>query len=235
MILFLMILAIPILSFSTCIIILRGDNYICVATDSKRTMTDPYTGKLMGTQQIEKVHAVGMIYFAVSGHDDAALTKYATLAITTTKDPIKAAKYFSDLMIAHYNDLMRLEQSLPKSDYQYYLHNALGGVTFFGFRNEKPYMYMVELIMKEIDGHPSVSATRDNDTPFMILGYRDHIQALSDIEFKAILKKSPSNPLPACVELVQLEISKHPDDIGCPIITLFLDSKQPHWGKAVCH
>lgn len=219
-------------SIATCIVIMQQKHSIVVAADSRRmyyNTLSPNSKKI--AQSICKIHQRGSIYFAVAGHDDSTLTSLAMSSLVNYGNLGEAMDHFGKNMCRKYLPQMEHEKRFNKESYTYYLTSALAGVAFFGFDKGNPYTYTVYFYMNDKLGSNNSIQTNISykimSTPFAVLGFSDHIEKMSVDAIDQLLKTKSS--ISVVESLVQLEVSKHPDDIAAPIDLLVLNNGIPNW------
>lgn len=209
------LLLLPCLLNSTCIVIIKTANAVFVAADTRSTIT-VYTEKgnsIITYKTIEKINHVGKYYFAISGHADQALLKEA-LKIDTNKSIVNNAKSFGERMKLFYLERMQAEKEKSPKQYNEWLNNYLCEVAFFSNINGKPNIVKVTMKLKEIKGIINVSYQIHENQDVVILGARDHIEKLSDSQWKKLIDKD--YPEVTSAKLVMLEMNYH-SEVACPL------------------
>ncbi|HVU97982.1 MAG TPA: hypothetical protein VHE34_22315 [Puia sp.] len=228
----LLCLLIPFQPFATSIVIAIVGNFIYAAADSKSVVTDQY-GRLMRVDTIRKIFVKKNMGFAIAGHFDSVLRMEASLSIREGRSPKVCGDTFAARMKKQYQWVMEMEKETAPPEYQYYLHNALGDVVFFQVKNAVPSLCLVEIVMNERNGKTVISQN-SYATPFVAIGIADHIISISPQEHQKMRRAREGHWELYCADLVQVELSKHVADIGCPIRTMAWTSKGITWGKAQC-
>jgi hypothetical protein len=225
----------PLNLFSTCIIIARSKDVIYVAADSKSVFHN-MNGKYLGESQILKINNVGNRYFAVTGHDEQFLTPQATRLLKLNEDLNKVIRDFCETVKKHYQLMMASEKKTFPSDYNYYLHNSLSNIAFFGFKNNSSYLKNVEFSLIQKGSQDIIRYSIVDSFLILPLGIHDHLDKLSPEQMINTANNSDQNNIQIGLgNLVQYELIKHEDYIGCPIHLLKLTKEKAQWSLGSCH
>jgi hypothetical protein len=216
---------VPAYLFSTCIVVAKTKNSILVAADSRSNfynVFDPNSAKT--ALSICKIHNVNDIYFAVAGHGDNLLAQECFNSLKETKDINKAINNLGKSMMQQYSDMMSKEKEKNQPNYNYYLKNALAGISFFEVKKNIPILYYIEFSMKN-DGSIRYNITQP---PIVFMGIHDHIEALPGDKIKEMLFNK-AGFIYGLESFVKLEIKNHPNDIAYPIDLLELKQGEVNW------
>ena len=212
-------LAIPILTYPTCIVIFNYKNVIYVAADSKRHFPT-------GDQTICKIHRVGNVYLSVSSLSDPLFTPLADAAIKI-KGPLKLKMANLKRVAIHFYD--SIFRARPE------LYNVWGiGVNdtypvayigFFSFINGKAVLNKMTVhIVRSIMGNtPDVGANQEYNLKMAILGADSHTYDSTMLEVSQIYK-STADWLERAKQMVELERKYDTVNIGIPIRLFKLSS-----------
>lgn len=220
----------PFITHSTCICICKTPTTIYVAADSKRLITVSGEGKNFNLiQNICKIHCVGDIYFAISGHDDGGIYDAAMCSLKKNKNLDFIIKEFSDSIVRLLKKDFALEREIDNKTYNYYLKNiGCGQVSFFGFKNKVPFLKTIQFMLKENNGI-EITYQIYSDLSSVTLGFHDHIDLLSDEEKSKFSPHKGESFVYYFEKYIQLEISKHPNEVGNPIDLLELSANGAKW------
>ena len=186
-------------SYSTCIVILKMNNIIYVAADSRSNVyniLNPNSTVL--ATSICKIHSTKNVFFAVSGHGDQTLTSEASKSLTKNKNVKLAIIDFCKKMKLVYQNIMNREKISNPKNYDYYLHNSLAGVSFFGFENGKAYITTAIISMGEKKSNPNnpsetiITYAIGEHQSQANLGISAEIKSLSDDQMRILFDPSKS-------------------------------------------
>jgi hypothetical protein len=227
-------LLVPFQQFATSIVILAFGNSIYAASDSKSTLSNFATGQPAGSTSIQKIFIKDGIGFAVSGHFDRLLQTQAEASIAPGRDILACIDTFASRMEKIYKPMMAQQKKTAAETYKRYLSNALADVAFFQVKNGISVIHIVVLKLVEKKGSIRITHYILKNVTAAELGFADHIKTMPETQVKQMMALHPGQPQFVCADMVRMELSNHPDAIGCPIKTLVWNPIGVTWGEAPC-
>ena len=216
--------------FSTCIAIyVAKDGNIYVAADSRRSFIFKSNKDIDRAESICKIHNVGSNYFAISGFDDGALLKNATISLKQNYNIDTAIKAFGDAMVKRYKHLMDDARQFYPDKFVQFLNNGLANVSFFGFYDTVPNIVNIEFLCYLDENNEVVVAYRIRQKFVVtVIGISKDITSANAAELptQETMEQAPQRYVEA---LVKIEAKKHPDAVSEPIDLLELKPTGATW------
>lgn len=228
----LLVVAIPVISSSTCIIVYNTGTEIIIGADSMRllnalnTQTGKYSTMMDSTRC--KIFKTGAFYFAISGFDDDLCVSKANEACLEAKTIDEVINKYADAYIpAITKNLEFIRERFPLKYNSSFQYKRVSEIVFFNFQNRKPQLFKIAFTLGNDLDKPTniVAKAQDLSAPnkFAILGWQDHV-TVQQIETKF----KSTDKVKAIVDLLKIEDKFHPE-VGGKLDVLRLNSNEEKW------
>ncbi|HTE34649.1 MAG TPA: hypothetical protein VK666_29925 [Chryseolinea sp.] len=229
----LLLLTIPV--HSNCIIIWNIEGTIYAVADTRQLPGAVNQEKVDIGQPVKRIHQRGTLYYAFAGLDDSAIIYYADSCLLPQRRLIESANIFADKMIAYYEKRVAIGRDGDSSRFLQFKNGNLSEMVFFAYRNGKPEVILIEFRMNQKSHKIIIEKRIDTDPGEIILGDAQKIDGLSTEQLKQRMASVKNDPLLFIEGLVQLEVSFHPRESGCPLDILTLSSMKTFENRIDCN
>lgn len=233
--------AIPLVSSSTCIVVINTKKEIFIGADSKRTIDgiNRETGKPEVTidSMYCKISHVEKMYITIAGFSDESASKAATIACYNAKVFSEIPRYFEEKLKCYLTAEIEYVKHLNKSKYNSLItYKEIGSASFSWI--DKGSARLISIYYK-ITSKPEDPISIEFETimdPYISFhGTRDHISFLPDRIIDSMIINT--GYAATIKNLIQLEMKHRPNSIGGPIDILKMDYQGEKWiaKKKTCH
>ena len=222
----------PMICFSTCIVIYRTPNEIVIGADSRRVINYVGFGPAKSADRTVddycKISNVGKFYFAVAGFDDAGI-KDALLTACKGKSKLEdAAKAAVSAVTRHLEKSVEKVRGLDMAYYKKRFQTSfVSNFAIMCVENNETHCIVFNFNLQNAPDKPiKIISDFKIDEPFIILGESSKILQKPGSEIRSIVEK---NSVLAIRQFINLESNHNPAFVGGPTDVLRLSTSGIKW------
>ena len=219
---------------ATVVVILRDEEKIIVAADSRRHFLDVVNngkGDYMDDSWC-KIRRAGKFYYTLGGYDDLLQIETATDASKRAKNLTEFADIFNKTIGSAYNKKLQAYKSLYPDQFarKFHKEEIFAEVALFTFESGKPKLVTCYYRMSITPNSPvDVQGFVERNKAVTVLGFSDHFRAMPKNVIPYYQKLHDNNPVEFVKAIVDMEKKHHPKIIGGPTDILQLSVLGERW------